>query len=226
MRSFKKNIYKTSESDSNIIILNPFDYIIVTYQYTPPSGQDYDLDTITALRYQSDTLSGTTSDNILGTLNNLPTTGCPGRFFTPNTISVIKDSYLAWGGDDNVQTKEGTFGESVVINFKNLELSNITTSNDVVVDLYAGWHSGTTMYPINVKYETFTGGIISREIVNSVETNRFVTTGTSVSSPQISNLKNITAGSCSAGVDGVNAKQKVASVFFNLLTKAARVEFY
>jgi len=224
MNNFKRNVFKTSESE--VIILDPFDYIIVTYQYAPPSGQDYDLDTITALRYQSDTLSGTASNNILGTLNNLPTTGCSGRFFTPNTISVIQDSYLAWGGDDNLQTQEGTFGESVVINFKNLELSNITTSNDVVVDLYAGWHSGTTLYPINVKYETFIGGIISKEIVSGIETNRFVTTGTSVSSPQTSNLKNITSGNCSAGVDGVNAKQKVASVFFNLLTKVSRVEFY
>lgn len=227
MNNFKRNIYKTSESD--VIILDSFDYIIVTYQYTPPSGEDYDLDTITALRYQSDTLSGTTSNNILGTLNNLPTTGCSGRFFTPNTVSVIQDSYLAWGGDDNIQTQEGTFGESVVINFKNLgttETGGIVTSNEVVVDLYAGWHSGTTLYPINVKYETFIGGVISREIVSGIETNRFVTTGTSVSSPQISNLKNITLGICSAGIDGVNAKQKVASVFFNLLTKVARVEFY
>lgn len=236
MNRFKRNIYKTSESQT--VILDPFDYIIVTYQYTPPSGEDYDLDTITALRYQSGILSGTTSNNILGTLNNLPTTGCSGRFFTPNTISVIQDSYLAWGGDDNIQAQEGTFGESVVINFKNLgttETGGIVTSNDVVVDLYAGWHSGTILYPINIKYETFIGGVITREIVGGLETNRFVVDAT-VQNPGGTRVpitlsesptpKNITSGNCSAGVDGSNAKQKVASVFFNLLTKVARVEFY
>lgn len=232
MNSFKRNIYKTSESD--VIILDPFDYIIVTYQYTPPSGQDYDLDTITALRYQSDVLSGTDSSSISGTLNNLPTTGCSGRFFTPTTGTIV-NSFLAWGGDDSGQSQAGTFGESVVINFKNLELSGVATSNEVVVDLYAGWHSGTTLYPINVKYETFIGGVITKEFVGGLETNRFVVDATEenpngtripITSSQSSTLKNITPGNCGAGVDGVNAKQLVASVFFNLLTKVARVEFY
>lgn len=226
MRSFAKNIFRSSNSET--IALDPFDYIIITYQYSPPSGQDYDLDTITALRYQSDTLSGSDSANISGTLNSLPTVGCSGRFFTP-AASTINSSYLVWGGDDVGQTQAGTFGESVVINFKNLELSGVTTSNDVVVDLYAGWHSGTSLYPISVKYETFTGGVISKEVVivegSSIETNRFVTTGTSIFL-QTSNLKNITPGSCGAGVDGVQPKQKVASIFFNLLTKVSNVEFY
>lgn len=224
MNKFKKNIFKTSESEA--IALSPFDYAIVTYEYTPPNGSDYDLDTITALRYESSILGGANSANITGTLNSLPTVGCGGALFSPSNPPTIQDSFLAWGGDDVVQTQAGTFGESVVINFKNLGLSGIATSNNVVVDLYAGWHSGTASYSITIKYETFIGGTITREVVSSVTTNRFVTTGTSVSTPQISNPKNITQGVCSVGVSGVNAKQKVGSIFFNLATKSSRVEFF
>lgn len=229
MWNFKRDIYK-QENELQVVVLQPFDYIIVTFQYTPPIGQDYDLDTITTFRYPSSVLSGTTLDNTIGFIPGTGVVGC-GATSGANVPSGSNytNGYLFWGGDDVNQTVSGTFGESVVISFKNLEISGITTSPDIIADLYAGWHSRTNVnnvtdpYPINIKYETFIGGVISKEIVGAVVTNRFVSTGTPVSPPQVSNLTQIISGKCGQGVD---IKRKVASISFNLFTKVANVTFY
>lgn len=221
MRNFKKEIYKESILD-NIQILDPFDYIIVTFQYTPPTGSDYDLDTLTTFRYPNSVLSGTQSNNTVGFIPGTGVIGCGAGSAVPTTGN-INTSYLYFGGDDVGQSQQGTFGESVLISFKNLETSGITTSSDIIVDMYAGWHSGTSSYAINIKYETFIGGTISKEIVNGVTTNRFISTGVSVLPPQISPYTNIVTGNCGTGVD---IKRKVASISFNLITKVSNITFF
>lgn len=212
--------------------LEPFDYIIVTYQYEPPQGVDYDLDTISTFRYASGTLTGSTAASIQGFIPGTGVAGCgcspanSDNETIPSNVN-INSAYMVYGGDDSGQQTSGSYGESVVINFKNLKDANITTSNDIVVELYAGWHSITASYPITLKYETFIGGIISQEVVGGVTTNRYVTTGTSVSSPQISPPKTITQSDCtSGGIEGSFAKQHVASINYNLVTKVASVIFH
>jgi hypothetical protein len=104
---------------SNVVILDPFDYIIVTYQYNPDSGQDYDLDTMTTLRYPTSTITGVSMSNTLGFITNTGLVGCGSPFGATIPEGNINNAYLAFGGDDVVQTVAGAFGESVVINFKN-----------------------------------------------------------------------------------------------------------
>jgi len=205
-------------------VLSAFDYIIVTYQYAPPTGQDYDLDTLTTFRYPTSTLAGTLSNNTTGFIPGTGVVGCG----TPLPSNVIPNganmntSYLYWGGDDNQQSVDGTYGESVVINFKNLENSGILTSTSVIAELYAGWHSGTTAYPISVKYETFIGGTISYEVVAGVPTNRLVSNGTVVAAATISNPINIISGNCS---QGVSVKRNVAEISYNTTTDIASIAF-
>lgn len=224
--------------------LEPFDYIIVTYEYTPPINPngngidrlDYDLDTITTLRYATGTLTGTVSNNIAGFIPGTGSVGCGTEAESADSVipsgAPLDSAYLRYGGDDAGQQLGDVFGESVVINFKNLKDANITTSNDIVVELYAGWNSqqgGLTPFPINIKYETFIGGTVSREVVGLTTTNRYVSTGTSVSSPQISPAKTITTGDCNVGIqvgDPTNVKQHVASINYNLVTKVASVIFH
>ena len=233
MFSLKKSIYKTRRIEESVVELDPFDYIIVTYQYTPPQGSDYDLDTITTFRYPTSTLTGTSASGLTGFIPGTGKVGCGTGNGNPDSVvpsgTTINTAYMVYGGDDSGQSIAGTFGESVVINFKNLDNANITTSDDIIVELYAGWHSGTIgPYPITVKYETFIGGTISREVVGGVTTNRYVTTGTSVSSPQISPPIQIIRGICGSGIESKanGIKRHVASINYNLTTKVANVTFY
>lgn len=220
----------TVNVEAEAVELDPFDYIIATYQYDPPT--DYDLDTITTFRYPSSTLSGTNSNSISGFIPETGVVGCGTGKGSPDSVvpngTNINTAYLVYGGDDVGQSVAGTFGESVVINFKNLKDANITTSPDVVVELFAGWQSGPVdSYPITIKYETFIGGTISREVVDGVTTNRYVSNGTSVSTPQISPPIEVIRGLCSAGIESSSngIKSKVASINFNLDTKVASVTF-
>lgn len=203
------------------VILNNFDYIIITYQYNPPTGVDYDLDTLTTFRYPNSTLSGSMSNNTTGFIPGTGVVGCGVGVVIPPT-GTLNDSYLYFGGDDNGQQVDGAYGESVVINFKGLAASGLLTSNDVIAECFAGWHSGTTAYPMTVKYETFIGGVISKEVVGGIETNRFVSTGTVVAAATISDPINVITGICSAGVD---IKRRVASIAYNVLTDAASISF-
>ena len=201
--------------------LDPFDYIIVTYQYNPPIGQDYDLDTLTTFRYPTSTLAGSTSSNTTGFIPGTGVVGCGASTNIP-IGSNYDTAYIYFGGDDVGQSVDGSFGESVVINFKNLENSGTLTSNNIIAELFSGWHSGTSVYPISIKYETFIGGVISKEIVGGITTNRFVSTGTVVAAATISNPINIITGSCSSGVD---IKRNVASISYNTITASASINF-
>lgn len=232
-------VYGDKESGKSIrlvkedVPLEPFDYIIFTYQYEPPQGVVYDLDTISTFRYaNSSPITGSTAASIQGFIPGTGVAGCgcipaySDNTTIPSNVN-INSAYMVYGGDDSGQQTAGSYGESVVINFKNLKDANITTSNDIVVELYAGWHSNTASYPITLKYETFIGGIVSQEVVNGITTNRYVTTGTSVSSPQVSPPKTITKSNCTnGGVEGTLAKQHVASINYNLVTKVASVIFH
>jgi hypothetical protein len=244
MWEFKKATFKTIVSDGTpinlcydelcaysactgcgVIILDPFDYIIVTFNYTPPLSQDFDLDSLTAIRPTNSVLSGGLSSvPPLGILPSTQIVGCGTGNFSSPPQTTSQNSFLFWGGDDNNQNQDGTFGESVVINLKNLKNSGITTLSEVDIDLFAGWHSNpNSVYPITLKYETFTGGTITKEIVNGVTTNRFVTTGQSISRPQISNPINIISGTCGEGVD---IKRKIGTIRCNLLTGDASISFF
>jgi len=224
--------------------LEPFDYIIVTYQYSPPlipngngTRLDYDLDTISTFRYPTSTLAGSLAGNLTGFIPGTGKVGCSTGFSGADARipsgSTINNAFMVFGGDDANQDGGDVYGESIVVNFKNLKDANITTSNDIVVELYAGWNSqagGYTPFPINIKYETFIGGTVTREVVGGITTNRYVSSGTSVSSPQISPPKTITTGTCSTGIDVTTApsgyKQHVASINYNLVTKVASVIFH
>lgn len=226
MKNFKKNIYRLSEEE--VIILDPFDYAIITYQYTPPSGVDYDLDTISAFRYTNSSVTGIYSGAITGLMTPNSVVGCStvGGNAVPSG-STFNNGYLFWGGDDNLQNQDGTYGESIVVSFKKLKDLAITTSPNIAVDLFAGWHYPTIpsnfSHPIKLKYETFIGGVISKEVVGGVTTNRFVSTGTSVSTPQISDDILISVGVCN---DGPNIKKRIATINFNLDTNNSSLIFY
>jgi len=204
------------------VVLNNFDYIIVTYQYNPPTGLDYDLDTLTTFRYPTSTLSGTTSSNTTGFITGTGVVGCGASTVIP-IGRTFNNSYLYFGGDDAGQTVDGAFGESVVINFKNLANSGLLTSDDVIAELFAGWHSGPSVYPISIKYETFIGGTISRYITpGGVITNRFISDGTVVVAATISDPINVIPGSCTTGV---NTKRRMASISYNVVTDVASISF-
>ena len=215
--------------------LEPFDYMIITYQYDPPPGADYDLDTLSTFRYaNSGPITGATMSQTAGFIPGTGTAGCGGLPCNGDNTrmplgSTINTAFMVYGGDDVSQSLDGTFGESIVVNFKNLKDANITTSNDIVVELYAGWESGTVgPYPITLKYETFIGGTVSQQVVGGVTTKRYVSNGISVSGPQVSPNKQITRGLCNSGVDGAlnNYKQHVASINYNLVTKIASAIFH
>jgi len=199
--------------------LSAFDYIIVTYQYAPPT--DYDLDTLTTFRYPTSTLAGNQSSNTTGFIPGTGVVGCGAATVIP-AGATINTAYLYFGGDDVGQSVAGTFGESVAINFKNLENSGILTSTSVIAELFAGWQSGTTAYPISIKYETFIGGTISREVVGGVTTNRLISNGTVVAAATISSPINIISGGCS---QGVSVKRNVAEISYDTTTNVASIAF-
>ena len=205
------------------VILNNFDYIIITYQYNPPTGVDYDLDTLTTFRYPTSTLAGSSSSNTTGFIPGTGVVGCGAGTIVPPT-GTLNSAYLYFGGDDVSQSVDGAYGESVVINFKNLSTSGLLTSNDVIAEGFAGWHSGTAgPYPISIKYETFIGGTITRYTTpGGVLTNRFVSDGTVVAAATISDPINAITGNCGAGVD---VKRRMASIAYNVLTDAASITF-
>jgi len=214
-----------SFTTSQTIVLTAFDYIIVTYQYAPPLGQDYDLDTLTTFRYPNATLAGSSSSNTTGYVAGTGVVGCgtpsPGNVI-PTSGANMNTSYLFWGGDDEGQFVDGTYGESVIINFKNLETSGLLAQTNVIAELFAGWHSGPAgAYPISIKYQTFVGGTISFEVIGGIQTNRFVSTGTVVAAATSVPIS-VIAGNCSSGV---SVKRNMASIAYDTTTNAATVTF-
>jgi hypothetical protein len=223
---------------SQTVVLAPFDYIIVTYQYTPPVGLDYDLDTLTTFRYPESTITGVTSSTIAGFIPGTGVVGCGTSAQLANSTipsgGTINDSYLTFGGDDSGQSVDGAYGESVVINFKNLEDSGILdpTKNIIISELFAGWHEqegGYTDYPIEIKYETYVGGTITNYILPPIPpgtpTNRYISDGTRPDPAATSSPIIAAQSGCSNGVTGLYAKRKMASISYNRTTKAASVTF-
>jgi len=234
------------------ILLSPFDYIIVTYEYNVPTNPplpapqivyDYDLDTISTLKYPSSTITGATSATIAGFIPDTGVVGCgtgnAGDDAVVPSGTTINTAYLVFGGDDAGQSVAGSFGESVVINFKNLEDSGILDpdENIIIVELYAGWHSQkedgilvpTEPYPINIKYETFIGGDITNYVLPPIPpgtpTNRYISDGTPSDPATNSAPITVISGVCNAGVTGIDPKRKMGSITYNRTTKVALITF-
>jgi hypothetical protein len=196
----------TLEYEVNIageIVLDPFDYMIVTYSYDNSLGSR-DLDSATTFQN-----TGTVEDNKF--------VGCgqPSGYATPITTTPINNAYLFQAGDDVGNGQ----GESIVINFKNLELANISLNNDVRVELYAGWCQAPASSQANVSATTYLGGTLTV----TPGLNTITSTGTVVDS-FISNDVPIIMGCCNA--NPLTAKTHIGTIFYNLVTKASSVTFY
>lgn len=200
MWNFKREIYKHSVEE-NTIVLDPFDYMIVTYQYDNSLGSR-DLDSATTFQN-----TGTVEDNKF--------VGCgqSAGYITPANTNTINNAYLFQAGDD----VQNGLGESIVINFKALELATISLNNDVRVELYAGWCQPPFSMAANVSVTTYTGGIMS--ITNNVITSNGV-----VNDSFTSNNFPVIAGCC--GVNPLTGKTHVGTIYYNLVTKVSNVVFY
>lgn len=209
MKNFKRNIYRSSTAicdfivSAEEIILDPFDYMIVTYNYDNSLGSR-DLDSATAFQN-----TGTVEDNKF--------VGCgqPSQYATPTPATLLNNAYLFQGGDDVGNGQ----GESIVINFKNLELASISLNNDVTVELYAGWCSAPTSMTTNVSATTYLGGTMTV----TPGGNTITSTGTVINAFSSNNVPAI-MGCC--GVNPLTAKTHIGTIYYNLVTKIASVVFY
>lgn len=197
MRDFKHNIYKGSTTE---VVLQTFDYMIVTYTYQT----DYKRDLDSATKFAN---TGTVEDTkIIGCGQN-------SGYITPSAGFGINTAYLYQPGDDVANG----LGESIVINFKNIE--PIALNDNMQVELYAGW----CLHPPQVSGEaasvsirTYVGGtmtIIDQIIVSDGE----------LKDDFPSNPFPVISGCCSTPVAN---KTHVATVHYNKVTKAASVVFY
>ena len=208
MIGIKKLVYSTRREDQ--IELQEFDYMIVTYSYAIGG---YDLDSATHFAN-----TGTVEDTkIIGCGQTNTWSGSSSEpYVTPTMTTPINQSYLYQPGDDNGPG----LGESILINFKNLELAGISQNDDVQVELYAGWCSS---YPAsklaNVSVTTYIGGTLTivGEVINS--------NGTIVNQFINSNIPIIrSSNSCCSSP--VSLRTHVGTIHYNLVTKAAGVTFY
>lgn len=201
MFSLKKSIYKTRRID-DVVALDPFDYMIVTYFYNNiPTSPNRDLDSRTSF-----TNTGTVEDN--------KWVGCGQYGYrTPNSSVAINDAYLYQPGDDNGNGQ----GESILINFKNLEQSGLNVNNNVKVELEAGWCREPSTGPVcDVRIRTYIGGTLT--ITNQVITSdgalqqEFTKTAIPVVLPY--------EGCC-----GANSKTKIGTIDYDFTTGVASVTF-
>ncbi len=211
MKNFKRNIYRLSEPEceitgtaveraAEVIVLDPFDYMIVTYQYDNSLGSR-DLDSATAF-YNT------------GTVEDAKWVGCgQSRYITPTNSNTINNAYLFQAGDD----VSNGLGESIVINFKNLELAGISVNNDVRVELYAGWCVAPIPMVTNVSATTYIGGTMS------ISANVITSNGT-VKDSFTSNDVPARMGCC--GASPLTGKTHIGTIYFNLVTKVSSVVFY
>ena len=121
MNSFKKNIFRTSETE--ILVFDPFDFMVVRFTYTKPAdGTDLDI-----MVYYDGT--GTIYDKDAVGFNQLPN-----ATKIPTDATPDADAYLWWASDD-VALPAGECVEAVVIGINTyesrVEFSSITqtTSN-------------------------------------------------------------------------------------------------
>jgi hypothetical protein len=201
MKHFKKNIYR-STIDDDVVTLDPFDYMIVTYKYDPsPSLPDLD--------------SATCFQNT-GTIEDGKFVGCgQGHYATPSDIGYdINTAYLFQPGDD----VSNGLGESIVISFKNLDAAGISLNNDVRVELYAGWCDAPASQKARVTVTTYTGGTMT------LVDNTVVSDGTIIDGPFDSGEVPVIYGCCST--NPVTGKTHIGTIHFNLVTKVSSVIFY
>jgi hypothetical protein len=183
--------------------LLPFDYMIVTYQYR---SDDYRRDLDSATFFMN-----------TGTVEDYKRVGCgQGQYITPNATRTINNSYLYQAGDD----VGNGLGESIVINFKQMELDAISLNNDVRVELYAGWCLKTGQMSgdiTNINVTTYIGGTMT--IINNVITSNgtVIESFTKTNSPAVD-------GCCST--DPLTGKSQLGTIYYNLATKIAGVKFY
>lgn len=201
MFSLKKSIYKTRRIE-DVVALDPFDYMIVTYFYNNiPISPNRDLDSRTAF-------SNT------GTAEDYKWVGCGqnGGYITPNSSATINSAFLYQPGDDNGNGQ----GESILINFKNLEQSGLNPNNEVKVELEAGWCREPSTGPVcDVRVRTYIGGTltITNQVITSDGALQQEFTKTAI--PVVSS-----GGCCTA-----NAKTKIGIIDYNFTTGVASVTF-
>jgi hypothetical protein len=200
MKHFKKNIYR-SAIDDDVVTLDPFDYMIITYKYDPsPSLPDLD----SATCFQN---TGSAEDGKF--------VGCgQGTYATPNNTYDINTAFLFQPGDD----VSNGLGESIVVSFKNLEASGLSVNDDIRVELYAGWCDPPASLKARVTVTTYVGGTMT--LVNNV----VESDGTIIDGPFDSGEVPVIYGCCS--VDPVTQKTHIGTIHFNLVTKVSSVIFY
>lgn len=212
MKNFKRNIYRLSSSDCNFtgvseeLILDPFDYMIVTYKYSNVGADVNGRDLDSATTFQN---TGTVEDNkFIGC-------GQPSVYATPTSATTLNNAYLFQGGDD----VGNGLGESIVINFKNLTTANISLNNDVRVELYAGWCDAAIGNIASVSATTYLGGTLTITPGGNTITSDGVVLDTFSS-----NDVPIIMGCC--GADPLTAKTHIGTIYYNLITKIASAVFY
>lgn len=204
MWAFKQSIYK-AKREENTVVLDPFDYMIVTYSYR---SDDFQRDLDSATKF-----ANTDSDE------DTKIVGCgQGSYITPTSGTPINDAYLYQNGDDAGNGQ----GESIIINFKNIELAGISANNNVQVELYAGWCLHETQISgdvASVSVTTYTGGTIS---LAGGSLNTITSTGT-INDQFIHTNFPVVDGCC--GTPVIN-KTHVGTIYYNLVTKVSSVVFY
>jgi hypothetical protein len=227
MWNFKRDIYRTAGNNGiavdlcygdskttacascdETVTLDPFDYLIITYQYR---SDDYrrDLDSATGIKN-----TGSAEDNKY--------VGCgQGYYATPNSSRTINTAYLYQPGDD----VGNGLGESIVVNFKNMIADNVSINNDVRVELYAGWCGGhgapgnPQTFPdlTNVSITSYSGGTMS--VLNQVITSN----GTIIDGPFESHDISVIQMCCGAQPP---TKTHIGTIHYNLATKVSNITFY
>ncbi len=227
MWNFKRDIYRTAgengtmidlcygatqavacDSCNETVVLEPFDYLIITYQYR---SDDFnrDLDSATGLKN-----TGSDEDNKF--------VGCgQGYYATPDITRDINTAYLFQPGDD----VGNGLGESIVVNFKNMIADNISVNDDVRVELYAGWCGGhgtpgnPQTFPdlTNVSITSYSGG-------NMTITNQVITSdGTIIDGPFESTDKSVIQMCCG---NAATSKTHIGTINYNLVSKVSNITFY
>lgn len=203
MKAFKKNIFRVTDVEEDVVILDPFDYMIITYSYR---SDDFQRDLDSATKFAN---TGTVEDSkIIGCGQNA-------GYITPTSGTLLNDAYLFQNGDD----AGNGLGESIVVNFKNLELANISLNNDVQVELYAGWCRGLQLDVASVSVTTYTGGTIN---VLPPPLNTITSDGV-INDQFVHTNFPVIGGCCSTPVAN---KTHIGTIYFNLVTKVSSVVFY
>lgn len=180
---------------TDVVPLDPFDYLVITYSWTSDDGTD--LDTFTGFIN-----TGTAYDNLwvgYGQANNpvIPTGG------------TVTNSYLYWAGDNT-----GVGNESILTSFKNFVDNNPSAPNLVQVRMNAVWWGSRLAGNVTVAITTYLGGTMSQSGFD------FVNTG-GVQVQQIALSTNVVTQNHDKDI---NNSDNVAVVTYNKTTKSAQIQ--